>query len=123
MEGPAEITTDDPPVGGESTAPTAPEPTELLGEPESDSLPPAEEPAGEPRPRDSRPGVMIPARSSRSMIETFFMRIIATAGIVGISVAIAAIMSSQKSHGWLIGLVASVVSVSLASILWSSQRL
>jgi hypothetical protein len=96
----------------------AAEPTAPLGEPEIDSPQPPE--ADEPR---SGPGVMIPSRSSRSVVETFFMRIIATAGIVGISVAVAAIMSSQKSHGWLIGLVVSVVSVILASILWSSQRL
>jgi hypothetical protein len=38
-------------------------------------------------------------------------------------VVIAAIMTSQDSSGWLIGLVVSVVSVALAAILWSSQRL
>lgn len=51
------------------------------------------------------------------------MRLVATAGIVGIGVAIAAIMTSQDSQGWLIGLVVSIVSVALAAILWSSQRL
>ena len=40
-----------------------------------------------------------------------------------IGVVIAAIMTSQDSSGWLIGLVVSVVSVALAAILWSSQRL
>ena len=43
------------------------------------------------------------------MVETVFMRLVATAGIVGIGVAIAAIMYSQKSQGWLIGFVVSVV--------------
>jgi tetrahydromethanopterin S-methyltransferase subunit F len=68
-------------------------------------------------------GVMIPERAGRSRIETFVMRLVATAGIIGIGVAIAAIMHSQKSQGWLIGLVVSIVSVILAAFLWSSRRL
>jgi hypothetical protein len=51
------------------------------------------------------------------------MRGVATAGIVGISVVIAAIMSSQGSQGWLIGLVVSIASLVLAAVLWSSRRL
>jgi hypothetical protein len=70
-----------------------------------------------------RPGVMIPSRRKRLPLETPLMRLVATAGIVGIGVVIAAIMTSQDSSGWLIGLVVSVVSVALAAILWSSQRL
>lgn len=68
------------------------------------------------------PHAMIPARASRPRVEAILMRIIATAGIIGISVAIAAIMGSQHSKAWLIGLVTSVVSVVLAAVLWSSQR-
>ena len=70
-----------------------------------------------------RPGVMIPSRRKRLPLEAPLMRLVATAGIVGIGVVIAAIMTSQDSSGWLIGLVVSVVSVALAAILWSSQRL
>jgi hypothetical protein len=66
---------------------------------------------------------MIPQRSGRSRPETFLMRVVATAGIIGIGVAIAAIMQSQHSRGWLIGLVVSIVSVVLAATLWSSRRL
>jgi hypothetical protein len=68
------------------------------------------------------PHAMIPARAGRPPVEAVLMRIIATAGIIGISVAIAAIMGSQHSKAWLIGLVTSVVSVVLAAVLWSSQR-
>ncbi len=75
------------------------------------------------RAEKGKPGVMIPSRRGRSMVETVFMRLVATAGIVGIGVAIAAIMYSQKSQGWLIGFVVSVVSVVLAAFLWSSRRL
>jgi hypothetical protein len=70
-----------------------------------------------------RPGVMIPARRDRLPFEAPLMRAVATAGIIGIGVVIAAIMASQHSQGWLIGLVVSVVSVVLAGILWSSRRL
>jgi hypothetical protein len=70
-----------------------------------------------------RPGVMIPARRDRLPLEAPLMRAVATAGIIGIGVVIAAIMASQHSQGWLIGLVVSAVSVVLAGILWSSRRL
>jgi hypothetical protein len=70
-----------------------------------------------------RPGVMIPNRRKRLPLEAPLMRVVATAGIVAIAVVIAAIMASQDSHGWLIGLVASAVSLTLAAVLWSSRRL
>ena len=71
----------------------------------------------------AREGVMIPNRPKRLPLEAPLMRVVATAGIVGIAVAIAAIMTSQDSAGWLIGLVVSIVSLVLAAVLWSSQRL
>jgi hypothetical protein len=69
------------------------------------------------------PSVMIPARHTRPPLEAALMRVVATCGIIGIGVAIAAIMTSQHSKGWLIGLVVSIVSVVLAAVLWSSRRL
>jgi hypothetical protein len=66
---------------------------------------------------------MIPARSGRFWPEAILMRLVATFGIVAIGVAIGAIMTSQHSHGWLVGLVVAAVSVVLAAILWSSRRL
>jgi hypothetical protein len=70
-----------------------------------------------------RPGGMIPSGRKRLPLEAALMRVVATGGIVGIGVVIAAIMTSQDSEGWLIGLVVSIVSVVLAAILWSSRRL
>ena len=70
-----------------------------------------------------RPGVMIPRRRKRLPLEAPLMRVVATAGIVAIAVAVAAIMSSQDSQGWLIGLVVSLLSLVLAALLWSSRRL
>ena len=51
------------------------------------------------------------------------VRLIATCGVVGIGVAIAAIMVSSNDQGWMVGLVVSVVSVVLAGVLWSSRVL
>jgi hypothetical protein len=67
---------------------------------------------------------MLPQRQrGRLGIETAFMRAIATAGVVGISVAVAAILDSQNVDGWIIGLVVSTLSVILAAILWSTREL
>ena len=70
-----------------------------------------------------RPDGMIPGGRKRLPLEAPLMRVVATGGIVGIGVVIAAIMTSQDSEGWLIGLVVSIVSVVLAAVLWSSRRL
>ncbi len=70
-----------------------------------------------------RRGVMIPSGRKRLPLEAPLMRVVATGGIVAIGVVIAAIMTSQDSEGWLIGLVVSIVSVVLAAFLWSSRRL
>ena len=67
---------------------------------------------------------MLPGRERRrSGVERLLVRLIATCGIVGIGVAIAAIMVSNKSAGWVVGLVVSSVSVALAAVLWSSRQL
>lgn len=67
---------------------------------------------------------MLPQRERRrTRVERFFVRLIATGGIVGVGVAIAAIMADNGSQGWLVGLVVSIVSVVLAAILWSSRQL
>ncbi len=66
---------------------------------------------------------MLPGRRRRRFgAERLLMRIIATAGVVAIGVAIAAIMGSSGSQGWLIGLVVGCVSVSLSAVLWSSRQ-
>ncbi len=65
---------------------------------------------------------MLPGRERRRLgAERLLVRLIATCGIVGIGVAIGAIMVSSKSQGWVIGLVVAIVSVVLSAILWSSR--
>jgi hypothetical protein len=67
---------------------------------------------------------MLPGRRRRRLgVERVLVRLIATCGIIGIGVAIAAIMVSSHSQGWLIGLVVSIVTVVLSAILWSSRQL
>ena len=65
----------------------------------------------------------LPARAGRPRVESFFMRLIATGGIVGIGTALAAILGSQDVDAWIVGLVVSGVSVILAAFLWSSRTL
>ena len=80
----------------------------------------ADAPATGPPPGDT----MLPRRRRpRMAAETLFMRAVATAGVVGICVAIAAILGSQDVDAWIIGLVVSLLSVVLAAGLWSSRQL
>jgi hypothetical protein len=50
------------------------------------------------------------------------MRMVATGGVIGIGVALGAILASSNVQGWIIGLVVSIISVVLAAILWSSRQ-
>jgi hypothetical protein len=51
------------------------------------------------------------------------MRLVATAGIVGIGTAVGAVLGTQDVQAWIIALVVSLVSVLLAGVLWSSRSL
>lgn len=86
------------------------------GEPAA--IPPAGEPAGE------RPQGMVPGRERRrTKVERGLMRLVATGGIVGIAVALGAILVGQEVAGWIVGLVIGLTSVILAALLWSSRQL
>jgi hypothetical protein len=100
-------------------------PGERPPEPTPDALEPdAPEPAAaEAHTRKDSHNMLPPRERRRSGFERFVVRIIATCGIVGIGVAIGAIMVSSNSKGWLVGLVVSIVSVVLAAVLWSSRQL
>ena len=66
---------------------------------------------------------MLPQRERRRFgAERLLVRLVATCGIVAIGVAIAAIMVSSKTQGWIVGLVVALVSVILSAILWSSRQ-
>jgi hypothetical protein len=66
---------------------------------------------------------MLPERRERPPLESAIVRAIATTGVVGIGVALGAILVSQSVAGWIVGLVVAIVSVVLSAILWSSRRL
>lgn len=67
---------------------------------------------------------MIPGRGRRrSGLERVSMRILATGGIIGIAVALGAILVSKDVAGWIVGLAIGLTSVTLAAVLWSSRQL
>ena len=72
--------------------------------------------------REERTG-FLPARLRRPIVESVFVRLVATGGIIGIGTAIAAILGSQDVAAWIIGIVVSAIAVILAAILWSSRTL
>jgi hypothetical protein len=112
-----------------SDTPDTPEPasqehnTPAAGDADVDLTPPPEQPGG-PEPLDAPAVPFLERRSApRRRFESLFVRLIATSGIVGVSVAIAAIMGTFSVEAWIIGLVASALSVVLAAILWSTRTL
>ncbi len=71
-----------------------------------------------------RPQGMVPGRDRRrSKLERGAMRLIATGGIIGIAVALGAVLVNQDVAGWIVGLVIGLTSVILAALLWSSRQL
>jgi hypothetical protein len=58
----------------------------------------------------------------RRAFESVLARVVATAGIVGIGTALGAILIAADVAGWITGLVVSIVTVTLAAILWRSGR-
>jgi len=51
------------------------------------------------------------------------IRLVATAGIVGIGTALGAILDAGDLAGWIVGLVVALISVLLAAVLWRSRTL
>lgn len=95
---------------------------------------PAEAGLSSPSPASATPGTeegrrpasrnMLPGRERRRFIgERLIVRLVATCGVVGIGVALGAILVSSKVQGWITGLVVAGVSVVLSAILWSSRQL
>jgi hypothetical protein len=89
-----------------------------------DAALPSEGAAGHDDGRSERPQGMLPARERRRTgVERGFMRLVATAGILGVAVALGAILVSQDVAGWIVGLVVGATSLVLAALLWSSRQL
>ncbi len=62
-------------------------------------------------------------RGARPTFERLFVRLVATVGIVGIGIALGAILASSKVQGWIIGLVVAVVTFVLTGLLRSTRAL
>jgi protein-S-isoprenylcysteine O-methyltransferase Ste14 len=65
----------------------------------------------------------LPAEPPRAAPESVVVRVVATAGVVGIGTAIGAILTAADVAGWIAALIVSLVSVVLAGVLWRSRRL
>ena len=65
----------------------------------------------------------LPSKPARAGAESVLVRLVATAGVIGIGTAVGAVLSSQDVAGWITALVVSVLSVVLAAVLWRSRRL
>jgi hypothetical protein len=70
------------------------------------------------RHQDQRGGRL---RRRRAAIETGLQRLVATLGVIGVGVALGAVLTSQDVAGWTIGLVVSLESVLLTGLLWSRR--
>ena len=68
-------------------------------------------------------GGFVSERRGRRTFESVLARVVATAGIVGIGTALGAILIAADVAGWIAGLVVSIVTVTLAAMLWRSRRL
>ncbi len=90
-------------------------------DPTSGDLPAAVEP--EPAPVRERDNMLPRRERRRSRVERLFMRLVATGGVIGIGVAVGAILVSDAVRGWIVGLVVATLSVGLAAVLWSSRQL
>jgi hypothetical protein len=69
-----------------------------------------------------QPG-FLPSEPSRREAESVFVRVIATAGVIGIGTLLGAVLTAQDAAGWIIGIAVSLLSVVLAAVLWRSRTL
>jgi hypothetical protein len=67
---------------------------------------------------------MVPGRERRrTKLERGTIRLIATGGIIGIAVALGAVLVGEEVAGWIVGLVVGLTSVIMAAFVWSSRQL
>ena len=70
-----------------------------------------------------RDPAFLPETDHRPAFESVLVRLVATAGVVGIGTAVAAVLGASNTAYWLTGLIVSVVSVLLTAVLWRSRTL
>lgn len=70
------------------------------------------------------PGRSPPARRrsrTRSRFERFIVRLMGAGGVIGVGVALGAILASSSVAGWITGLVIAAVSLLLSGLLWRAR--
>ncbi len=65
----------------------------------------------------------LPSEPPRRAIESAFVRVVATLGVIGIGTLLGALLVANDVAGWIVGLTVSAVSVVLAAVLWRSREL
>ncbi|HUJ64716.1 MAG TPA: hypothetical protein VLX59_04195 [Acidimicrobiales bacterium] len=93
-----------------------------MSDPQIDPVEGTDQRVGQVGAPPGEPG-FLPASPPRASLESAVVRLVATAGVVGIGTALGAILASSGVAGWIIGLAVSVVCVVLAALLWRSRRL
>lgn len=68
-------------------------------------------------------GGFLPEQPRRPRAESVLVRVVATAGVVAIAVVVGAILGAQDVAAWIMSLVVSLISVTLAAVLWRSRLL
>jgi hypothetical protein len=63
------------------------------------------------------------ASPTRARLESVFVRLIATAGVIAVGTALGAALVANEVVGWIVGLVVSTVCVLCAAILWRSRQM
>jgi hypothetical protein len=63
------------------------------------------------------------ASPSRAGLESVFVRVIATAGVIAVGTALGAVLVANDIAGWIVGLAVSTVCVLCAAILWRSRQM
>lgn len=65
----------------------------------------------------------LPTQPTRRGAESIAVRLIATAGVIGIGTAVGSITSANNVAGWISALAVSCTCVVLSALLWRSRRL
>jgi hypothetical protein len=94
-----------------------------VDEPEANETAPVFDDASVPTGAQPSNTGFLPSQPARPIAESVLVRVIATAGVVGIGTAVGAVLSAEDVAGWIMALVVAALSVVLAAVLWRSRRL
>jgi hypothetical protein len=92
---------------------------------QAEPTPGGPEPAATPAPATAPSPAAAPSRRAARRPaggDDLAMRLVATAGIVGIGVALGAILVGQNVAGWICGLVVTLTAMVLMAVVWGPRR-